>query len=142
MLSPMSLPSMLKTGRPPCLLLAVMIVLMSCEKLVKPQVDESKARDYVGKTVLLGVSYVDEDDKLLEQKQWFGTITEVSNARGIVIDLENDTNYCALPPDLRALKPAEPGEYRLRATGEVITNPDFLTTWTRREPDPQDRSEL
>ncbi|MGB7589031.1 MAG: hypothetical protein WBM00_10020 [Solirubrobacterales bacterium] len=34
-----------------------------------------------------------------------------------------------LPPDLRAFKPAEPGEYTLRPTGEVVVDPDFLSTW-------------
>jgi hypothetical protein len=71
--------------------------------------------------------------------QWFGTITEISNAKGIVIALRNDPTYCALPPDLSALRPAKPGEYRLRATGEVISDPDFITTWICKEPDPKER---
>jgi hypothetical protein len=106
---------------------------------MRSQLDESKAKDYVGKTVLLGVTYVDHEERQTGERQWYGVITEVSNAKGIVITLKNDTNYCALPPDLSALRPAKPGEYRLRSTGEVITNPDFLTTWTCKEPDPKDR---
>lgn len=101
--------------------------------------DESRAKDYVGKTLLIGVTYIDHEAKLTGQRQWFGVITEVSNAKGIVITLKNDTKLCALPPDLSALQPAKPGEYRLRSSGEVVTNPDFLTTWTCREPDPKDR---
>jgi hypothetical protein len=101
------------------------------------QLDESKAKDYVGKTILLGVTYIDHDEKATGQQQWYGVIKEVSNAKGIVIDLKNDTNYCALPPDLSALRPAKLGEYRLRSTGEVIKDPDFLTTWTCKAPDPK-----
>jgi hypothetical protein len=101
-----------------------------------PHLDESKANDYVGKSILLCVSYIDHEEKQTGQMQWFGVITEVSNAKGIVIALRNNSEHCALPPDLSALRPAKPGEYRLRATGEVITDPDFITTWTCKEPEP------
>ena len=101
--------------------------------------DESQTKDCVGKTILLCVSYVDHEEVQTGQMQWFGTITEVSNAKGIVIALRNDRTHCALPPDLSALRRAKPGEYRLRATGEVITDPDYITTWTCKEPDPKDK---
>jgi hypothetical protein len=35
-----------------------------------------------------------------------------------------------LPPDMRAFRLASEGEYRLRSTGEVIADPDILTTWS------------
>ncbi|MBN7463153.1 hypothetical protein I3U64_23750, partial [Mycobacteroides abscessus subsp. abscessus] len=35
-----------------------------------------------------------------------------------------------LPPAPESFSPAAPGEYRLRSTGEVITDPDYLATWT------------
>jgi hypothetical protein len=35
-----------------------------------------------------------------------------------------------LPPDGRAFEEAPPGEYRLRSTGEVVIDPDYLATWT------------
>lgn len=100
--------------------------------------DESKARDYVEKTILLCVSYIDHEEVQTGQMQWVGTITEVSNAKGIVIALRNDPTHCALPPDLSALRPAKPGEYRLRATGEVIRDPDFIATSVCQEPDPRE----
>ncbi len=106
---------------------------------MRPYLDESKAKDYVGKTILLCVSYIDHEEKQTGQMQWYGVITEVSNTKGIVIALKNDSTYCALPPDLSPLRPAKPGEYRLRATGEVITDPDFITTWACKEPDPNEK---
>jgi hypothetical protein len=99
--------------------------------------DESKARDFIGKTVLIGVTYLDHEERQTGQQQWYGVISEISNARGIVVRLKNDSSHCALPPDLSALRPAKRGEYRLRTTGEVVTDPDFLMTWTRRAPDPK-----
>jgi len=45
---------------------------------MKPQLDESKARDYIGKTVLLGVSYLDHTGKQTSQ----ATITTTSRLIG------------------------------------------------------------
>ncbi len=117
-------------------LLCIAVCVISCQKHVRPHLDESKAKDYVGKTVLIGVTYLDHKERVTSQIQWYGTITEVSNQKGIVINLKNDTNYCALPPDLSALRPAKKGEYKLHSTGEIVIDPDFLTTWTRKAPDP------
>jgi len=106
---------------------------------MRPGLDESRANDYVGKTVLIGITYLDHEERKTAQHQWYGTIIEVSNTKGIVIELKNDSRYCALPPDLSALRPAKPGQYCLRSTGEVVTDPDFLTTWTCRAPDPKEK---
>jgi hypothetical protein len=35
-----------------------------------------------------------------------------------------------LPPNTAAFMDAKPGNYRLRATGEVVTNPHVTTSWT------------
>lgn len=37
-----------------------------------------------------------------------------------------------VPPDVSADEPAQPGEYRLRESGQVIESPDYLATWTFR----------
>jgi hypothetical protein len=39
-----------------------------------------------------------------------------------------------LPPDMRSIFVAEPGEYRLRASGEVVTNPDFTVMFSIYRP--------
>ena len=43
-----------------------------------------------------------------------------------------------LPPDLRPFQPAPAGSYRLRSTGEVVLDPDYLATWTIRRPAVED----
>jgi hypothetical protein len=35
-----------------------------------------------------------------------------------------------LPLDLEALRPAPPGSYTLRSSGEVVVDPDLLSAWT------------
>jgi hypothetical protein len=100
-------------------------------------IDDSKAPEYIGKTVLLGITYLDHDKKLIEQKQWIGTISKFSQKEGIKIDLKNsDKPYC-LPPDERGIRTAPPGVYRLHSTGEEIVNPDYLATWICTKPDPK-----
>ena len=127
------------------LLLVLLVASVGCNKEVKmftqpsPRFDDAEAQKMVGKTILIGVTYYDHTGKEKEQRQWHGTITEASRTRGIVVALKNDTNACVLPPDLNGIRPAKPGEYRLRATGEVIVNPDYLTTWQMKEPDPNEK---
>jgi len=39
-----------------------------------------------------------------------------------------------LCPHLDAIAPAKPGEYRLKSTGEIVVDTDFLATWEVRQP--------
>lgn len=67
-------------------------------KSEKPRLDESKAVDFIGKCILLGVTYLDHEEKLIGQRQWFGTITAFDNERGIKIELQgSDVRVAYLP---------------------------------------------
>jgi hypothetical protein len=110
-------------------LLAVVPILAGCQQQVNSQLDEAKAKAYVGKTLLVGITDLDRNGKPTKQRQFFGTITEISVKNGMIVTSKNNATHLALPPDLSTLLPAKPGVYRLRSTGEVVTDPDFLTTW-------------
>jgi hypothetical protein len=102
----------------------------------RPPFDSESAASMVGKYVLIGMTYVDATGKVVEQRQLLGRIVATDAKRGITIELKGKRDgevYC-LPPDLRSFKDAPRGEYRLRSTGEVIVNPDLLTTWTINGP--------
>jgi len=99
-------------------------------------IDESEAADYIGKIVLVGVTYLDHEEKLIGQKQWVGTITTFSKKEGIKIRVRNSDEPFCLPPAKDGIRKAPPESYRLRSTGEVIEDPDYLATWTRVRPDP------
>lgn len=86
--------------------------------------------DLIGKVILIGVTYVDKQDNLLDRKQWWGIVESASSGIGIRVSLKNSSDPCVLPPDLNAIRRAAPGEYRLKESGEIISDPDFLTTWT------------
>lgn len=88
--------------------------------------------DLIGKTILIGLTYYTADNVFIEQKQYWGTVTE-ANEKGISVKLSDGSNF-GLPPDLSSTKIAPAGEYRLRSTGEVVVNPDYLTTWNINRP--------
>lgn len=99
--------------------------------------DQALAASYIGKHLLVGVTYLDHNEQLLEQKQFHGDIVRINDHEGIVIKLRGSGDEFKLPPDINSLKPAPEGDYRLRATGEVVVNPDLMTTWTRTKPKPE-----
>lgn len=89
--------------------------------------------DLQDKVMLIGMTYYTHDDQFIEQKQFWGKIIEAGEHR-IIVQQKNG-EIISLPPDLRSVKTAPPGTYRLRSTGEVIENPDFLSTWIVHEPE-------
>lgn len=84
--------------------------------------------ELIGKVLLIGLTYYAKDGEFIEQKQLWGTVTR-ADMNGIVIKKSNGDTFI-LPPDLSSFSKAAPGIYRLRSTGEVIEDPDYLTTWT------------
>ena len=81
---------------------------------------------------MVGLSYykvVDDEEKFVEQKQIHGRILRVSYGEGVVIELDDGSEY-KLPPDLSLLQPASPGEYTETSTGKLIVDPDLVTKWT------------
>jgi hypothetical protein len=99
-----------------------------------PDPDPERVQQFLGRTLLIGVSYQSHDGQLLERKQFFGPITEITRKRGIVIHDEITDADCCLPPDLEQLHPAKKGNYTLKASGRVITDPDYTTQWFRTAP--------
>jgi hypothetical protein len=103
-----------------------------------PPVDETKADQYVGKVVLIGVTYENAKGEISGRQQWAGIIKTYSNKEGIQVDLFDSEEFCALPPWPDAISPAKPGVYRLKSTGREIEDPDYLATWICTAPDPHE----
>ena len=93
--------------------------------------------EYVGKRLLIGISHRTHDGHLIRQEQFHGLIVEAGQAE-IVIERADTGERVSLPPELDA---AGPGEYRLRSTGEVVVNPDYLAKWTITHPAAQKDSD-
>ena len=91
---------------------------------------------YIGKRVLIGMTYLDYDETFIKQEQFHGVIIRIDEA--IVVKLADTGEEFTLPPDLTALEEAPKGEYRLHSTNEVVVNPDFLVRWTMIKAAPED----
>jgi len=92
---------------------------------------DAESRNYLGKSVLVGLTYYVEEgstEEYVGQEQIHGEITRISYEEGIVIALGNGEEYI-LSPELPMLEPAPPGEYNLRSTGETVVDPDFISKW-------------
>jgi hypothetical protein len=98
--------------------------------------NEQFATDLVGKTLLIGVTYLDAGGSPVEQVQFHGIVVEADRGRGITIICQGEQvgRRFTLPPHLEAIEPAKPGEYRLRSTGEIVLDPDFTTSGTVQRP--------
>lgn len=93
----------------------------------------ARAAALIGKHVLVGLTYGDADGAPVRLVQVHGWIT-AADATRITLRLHGTGEEFTLPPALDAFQEAPPGEYRLRATGEIVVDPDLLVTWTITAP--------
>jgi hypothetical protein len=99
--------------------------------------DQELADSYIGKHLLVGITYLDHEDNFIEQKQLHGEIVRISETEGIVLRLHDSNEEYKLPPALHTLQSAPKGKYRLRSTGETVVDPDLTTSWTLNKPKPE-----
>lgn len=96
--------------------------------------DDGKASEFIGKRVLVGITYLDAAEKVIEQKQFHGFVVRANRKEGVVLSLASNGKELKLPPSTRVLELAAPGEYRLRSTGEIVVDPDYTCTWSVKKP--------
>src|SRR5262245_54271512 len=99
------------------------------EDQMADRTDDAEAARLIGKHLLVGLTYVNADGTLQKQVQVHGHITAVDDTR-VTMRLHGSDEEFTLPPEWERFEPADPGEYRLRSTGEVVVNPDLLASWT------------
>ena len=102
----------------------------------EPYFDAEEARAIIGKHLLVGVTHRNHADEITGVEQFHGgDCPRQSRGGGIIIRLSGGDKERWVPPDLSRLEPAAPGNYRLKGSGDVVVNPDFLSTWTVYPPD-------
>jgi hypothetical protein len=99
--------------------------------------DSVAAVTFIGKSVLIGVTYVGADGQADGRFQMHGII-EKATPKGIEVALKGtrEGQRWTMPPQLSGLVRAEPGKYGLKDTAEVVENPDFIAVWTVAKPPP------
>jgi hypothetical protein len=102
-----------------------------------PLWDPKLAVELIGKRVLVGVTDLAPDGAVVGQRQFHGHAIRADRRLGIALRLSGARagEELVLPPDTRAFHRAPLGEYRLGGTGEVVRDPDYLTTWSIRQRD-------
>ncbi|MCB0792253.1 MAG: hypothetical protein H6595_12980 [Flavobacteriales bacterium] len=81
-----------------------------------------------GKVFLVGVDLLSGDGALIEKYQTAGVVEELTND-GFFLLKREDGSLFTLPYEPTSIKVADKGEYTLKATNEVIVDPDYMTTW-------------
>ncbi len=82
--------------------------------------------DIRGKTVLVGVRNEIAPGEF-EYMQYFGVLESMDD---VIRIRQEDGSIMTIPPDLNSFEKAEPGVYRLKCSGEHITNPDLISCWS------------
>ena len=109
----------------------------------RPQLDDptvwnqDDADWLVGKYALVGIVHVAADGATVTaQDQYHGRIESADQEKGFELACEGEWagQTMTLPPDLAAFRRAEPGEYRLKSSADVVIDPDVLASWSIVEP--------
>lgn len=96
--------------------------------------DEDFAAELIGTHLLVGITHVDHRGNCVRLEQFHGRVIRANLEEGVVlVDSAGAEHW--IPLDREAFRPADPGTYRLRSTGEVIVDPAWLSTWTVHPPD-------
>jgi hypothetical protein len=97
--------------------------------------DSAAADVYLGKYILIGVTYVGSAGQVEDSVQMHGVV-ESASRDGIKVSLkgEREGQSWTMPADPSAISPAQPGRYELPETGEIVENPDFICTWMVQKP--------
>ncbi len=99
-----------------------------------------KTERLIGKTVIVGFAYYDENDHWIQNIQFHGKIMNADDKNGIVVFDKDKGETHTLPPQEDAVFPAPPGEYKEHISGQSIENPDFISFWkVKKCPSPDDK---
>ena len=90
---------------------------------------------YLGKHLLVGLTYLNEDESVREKIQLHGTIVAVSDNTIRFVRADNGEKF-SIPFDEDNILEAETGAvYKLKSTGEHVVHVDYLSHWIIHPPE-------
>ena len=110
---------------------------MANEQTSGPDWDDERARWLIGKVVLVSLTRVASDGvTILDKGQFQGVITSAERSVGILIAGRGPSapEATMLPPTTKPFLDAKRGTYRLKPSGDVVTDADLTVVWTITEP--------
>jgi hypothetical protein len=84
--------------------------------------------DLVGQRLLVGITFLDGSGQITAAQQFCGRVLDVGDGV-VVVERPGQDEPAVLPADTEAYRKAEAGQYTLRDTGEIVIDPDFVSTW-------------
>jgi hypothetical protein len=96
--------------------------------------DAEFAADLIGKTLLVGLTYLRNDGSLIQRRQLFGTVISCDEREGIVLKLSGSDELFTIASITDAIEPAVPGVYQLSDEDIEVIDPDFTALLTVRKP--------
>ena len=89
--------------------------------------------DYIGKTMLAGITLCDNAGNAASHHAVWGTVLGTNAAGWLELELHgkesnplDGSRMLAFPPDAASIEPGDDSEYHLRDTGEIVAAPDFV----------------
>jgi hypothetical protein len=82
----------------------------------------------VGHRLLVGITFLDVEGQVTAAQQFCGRVLDVGDGV-VVVERPGEDEPAVLPADAEAYRKADAGQYRLRDTGEIVIDPDFVSTW-------------
>jgi hypothetical protein len=86
----------------------------------------------VGQRLLVGITWLDDTDQVTSSQQFCGRVIDVGDGV-VVVERPGEVEPAVLPADAAAYEQAPTGRYTLSTTGEIVVDPDFMTTWRVKE---------
>ncbi len=92
-----------------------------------------KTSEFVGRTLLLGIDLSEKEGEVQDRIQVFGRLQSIHPDRNFAVLLRLNgagSKTLSIPFTPKHWHPAKPGRYQLHSTGEVVEDPDFVSTCT------------
>jgi hypothetical protein len=96
----------------------------------RPAFDQRLARWLAGKRCLIGLRTLDHNGDTIAMSQVHAEILRFTPERLLIRDLTSGEQR-EMPPDTRAFRYAPLGDYRLRSSGQIVTDPDADCRWSK-----------
>lgn len=84
--------------------------------------------NYQGKTFLIGIDFIDDENELIEQYQTSGVVVKIE--KDIIKLRRKNQSIYSIPNDRESIKKAALGIYKEKTTEKIVVeNPDFISQW-------------
>ena len=83
-----------------------------------------------GKSIIVGITYVSSSGEFVDTLQFSGVLDRLEDGMVFISVNYDDMNEFSLPPDEDSFELAPEGIYTMRSTGQVVENPEIMSTWT------------